>query len=207
MTLVLEDATTEPRSFGTQQVRLAARAVESWLASGGGTGPEPDWGGLELAFLSLNLPEGECLAAVREWFRIILQERAKVPSGTSLLAYPPIPSDATHSALLARLLSGSPALDDAPPTAFGCPWYAVVEKPGPHRCQVRGALTLAASLDGDAGAEPLVAINQAPWTVVEETGEDEMVVRWRGRGPAYRLIRHDDGTDEARIFPWTLCRI
>lgn len=204
---VEETGVALPRDLDTKQIRSAARAVEAWLSAGGGTGEIPDWPGLELAFMAKGLPAREAVAAVCEWFRVIKREHAKAPCGLNLICYPPTPSDAAHSALLARLLSGSPALDEPPPTAFGCPWYAVVEKPGPHRCLVGGALNLAAAVDGTVGADPCITVNQALWTVVEELGENEMLVRWRGRGPTYRLCRDDSGDDEARLFPWTIVRI
>lgn len=195
-----------PVGLGMQQVRAGARVVEAWLSGGGFSSGCPDWARLELAFMAKGLPARDAASAVNEWFRVIRSERGK-SRGLPSVSYPPTPDDAAHSALLARLLSGLPALDDAPPTAFGCPWYAVVEGSGPFRCQVSRALTLAASADGSAGAEPFVAVNQALWTVVEELGEDDLLVRWRGRGATYRLRRAEDGSEEAGAFPWQLSRV
>jgi hypothetical protein len=44
----------------------------------------------------------------------------------------PSPSDLSKSALFERIRSGVVPLPEPPPLGFACPWYAVVEDPGPH---------------------------------------------------------------------------
>lgn len=40
--------------------------------------------------------------------------------------------DCLKSRLFWRIRSGKDPLKDAPPTCFSCPWYEVIEIPGPH---------------------------------------------------------------------------
>lgn len=68
------------------------------------------------------------------------------------------------SALFARLLNGRDPLPYPPPTSFSYPWYAVIEEPGPFRsgdvyCEIPPADVQ------DAGAPPVLWINQHGWTI------------------------------------------
>ena len=44
----------------------------------------------------------------------------------------PTDPDFDKSALLERIRSGLPPMDEPPPVAYSCPWYALVEDAGPH---------------------------------------------------------------------------
>ena len=44
----------------------------------------------------------------------------------------PCEADITKSALFERLRAGRQPLEYPPPVALACPWYALVEDPGPH---------------------------------------------------------------------------
>jgi hypothetical protein len=44
----------------------------------------------------------------------------------------PSHADFCKSALLERLRSGKDALSEPPPLGYSCPWYALIEDPGPH---------------------------------------------------------------------------
>lgn len=46
----------------------------------------------------------------------------------------PSHADFSKSRLFWRLRTGQRPLPEPPPTAFSCPWYEVVEIPGPHDC-------------------------------------------------------------------------
>jgi hypothetical protein len=50
----------------------------------------------------------------------------------------PTDADIVKSALFERLRSGREPLDFPPPIGLDCPWYAVVEDPGPHRADTWG---------------------------------------------------------------------
>ena len=44
----------------------------------------------------------------------------------------PQEADVLKSTLLQRLYNGYEPLDEPPPLANSCPWYGVIEDPGPH---------------------------------------------------------------------------
>lgn len=61
---------------------------------------------------------------------------------------------ASRSALFGRLLDGKPALPHPPPSSYACPWYAVIEEPGPHQVRMDGGI------DGRT-----LWLNQCAWTI------------------------------------------
>ena len=46
----------------------------------------------------------------------------------------PSQADMTKSRLFWRIRSGLQPLPEAPPTAYSCSWYELIEIPGPHDC-------------------------------------------------------------------------
>lgn len=94
----------------------------------------------------------------------------------------PTNADADHSALLARLLAGRPALGDPPPLSFSAPWYALIEEGrAANVCVERGNYH-----DFFPGC---LLINQTPWRIVSQSGPDEYIVRHAAADDAYRLWR------------------
>lgn len=69
------------------------------------------------------------------------------------------------SALFARLLDGKPALDTAPPTTYGYPWYAVVEEARSFDVQV-GPVT---NFQTDALDDTALSVNNCAWHIEHAT--------------------------------------
>jgi hypothetical protein len=64
--------------------------------------------------------------------RIVLWIKTARAAGYGGPEWLPSPSDVSKSALYERIRSGKLPLEYPPPRALSCPWYAVVEDPGPH---------------------------------------------------------------------------
>ncbi len=80
------------------------------------------------------------------------------------------------SALFARLLSSKEPLPYPPPTSFSYPWYALIEKPGPHPVSsVGGAATLQSIINGDmgGGCKRHILLDQCVWDIVSANGPAE----------------------------------
>ena len=122
-------------------------------------------------------------------------------------------SGVERSGLLRRLRSGREALETAPPTSFGQPWYEVLEagEGTVHKVSTDGKVTtlaeLLGTLDGSATArsQMLVGINGCHWHIVKtnEFGKS-FVVRFQGHDEHFQLDRGEgpDGT-----AAWTLRKI
>lgn len=90
----------------------------------------------------------------------------------------PTASDVSKSALLERIRSGKKPLPYPPPVGYACPWYAVVEDPGPHYVGGTGNWAPQFYVEGTQWMEPDdVIILQNRYKIVERTSETDMVVR------------------------------
>lgn len=89
-----------------------------------------------------------------------------------------LPSDAdmSKSALLERLRSGKQPLAEAPPLGYSCPWYAVVEDPGPHYV-----------FDAWRGQNDDMVVLQSTYEITEMRGEQDFVIRDKWRNTSYRF--------------------
>jgi hypothetical protein len=89
-----------------------------------------------------------------------------------------LPSDAdmSKSALLERLRSGKEPLAEAPPLGYSCPWYAVVEDPGPHYV-----------FDAWRGQNNEMVVLQSAYEIVEERSGYDMIVRDKWKNTSYRF--------------------
>lgn len=94
----------------------------------------------------------------------------------------PDEADMSKSALLERLRSGKDPLPEPPPLGMSCPWYALVEDPGPHYVfdVWRGGEGLIIPAD-------LIVVLQTPFKIVEECGEKDFIVRDAGHDTSYRF--------------------
>lgn len=88
-----------------------------------------------------------------------------------------LPSDAdvSKSALLERLRSGKEPLGEPPPLGLSCPWYAVVEDPGPH-------YVFEVYEDKDT-----VAVLQNLYKIVRRFSEHKFIIRDGRRDTSYRF--------------------
>lgn len=108
--------------------------------------------------------------------------------------------DALHSArggLLRRLYDGKEPLQAPPPRSFSAPWYALMDA---------GAAGITGEMEVSMWGRPLavdIVINQCAWHLVEQKGEHDFIIEYRGRDlstprwPAYRCtrVRQKDGAD------------
>lgn len=93
----------------------------------------------------------------------------------------PSEADVSKSALLERLRNGLEPLPEPPPLGFSCPWYAVVEDPGPHyvfEVHVYGP--------DDKFFANTIGILQHTYEIVDKLGETEYIVR-SGNGSSYKF--------------------
>lgn len=102
----------------------------------------------------------------------------------SSVGYPadwlPSESDFTKSALFERLRSGKEPLPEPPPLGMSCPWYAVVEDPGPHY-----VFDVHIPDDRHLGPDPIVVL-QNVYRIVERCGPQSFVVK-DARDTSYRF--------------------
>jgi hypothetical protein len=75
----------------------------------------------------------------------------------------PAETDYYKSALFERLRSGLKPLPEPPPLGYACPWYALVEDPGPHYVH---------DMDWDDIYGSYVMIYQNRYDIVERDGRD-----------------------------------
>lgn len=89
-----------------------------------------------------------------------------------------LPSDADmcKSALLERLRSGKEPLAEPPPLGYSCPWYAVVEDPGPHYV-----------FDAWAAQNNEMMVLQSTYEIVEKHGEQDFTIRDKWKNTSYRF--------------------
>jgi hypothetical protein len=157
-----------------------------------------------LSTQALSAPEIDLVLSAVQWVRILQAEGHSIDNITH--------SGVERSALLRRLRSGRAALEIAPPTSFGQPWYEVLESgPGTvHKVSTDGKVTtlaeLLGTLDGSATArsQMLVSINGCHWHIVStKVFGTSFVVRFQGHEPQFELTRNDapDGSG------WTLHKI
>jgi hypothetical protein len=104
---------------------MCEKIISSWA------GKDPDDWYPPHSDYSLN-EMNELGAMIREW---IETARNANPNGQAGMYGPdwfPSGVDCYKSALFERIRSGLKPLPEPPPIGLACPWYAVVEDPGPH---------------------------------------------------------------------------
>lgn len=189
-----------PRLITADQSRLASAFVD-WLRENAA-----DDESLGLLATVLRYVRVARAAGYYDYGMASVEDRLRFPSG----------ADIDKSALLDRLLAGKEPLPSPPPTCMSYPWYAVVEEPGPHGCEVGGAVTLGALIgQPEPDGRARVVVNQAVWIVEREVAGDELHVRWRDGQPLYRLWRNPEhaaweaaGRPPGRYpWPWLIQRL
>lgn len=138
-------------------------------------------------------PDPKVYRAIERWMQVrALEGRPVMPASFAI--------DAMHSArggLLRRLYDGKEPLQAPPPLAFSAPWYELMEA---------GAAGITGEMEVSMWGRPLtvdIVINQCAWHLVEQKGEHDFVVEYRGRmlaptrWPAYRctLVRQKTGAE------------
>lgn len=109
----------------------------------------------------------------------------------------PSGADVSKSALFERIRSGKHPLPEPPPVAHACPWYAVVEDPGPHFIGQGGihgpyiADTPATYQPGEMAKDTAV-IFQHPWRIHERLAAGDFIVGDGSRDTAYRFRLYHD---------------
>lgn len=155
-----------PQDLDGADIGRVVRVVSNWI--------ETDWDDrvldVSLRGLGGRVEEDRVrvACAVQEW----LKTRTMRPGR-------PTARDVLQSALLRRLLSGSPKLPFTPPLAFRRPWYALVENKGKHR----------ATFVPPAPGAPTALVNDFAWDVVSI-----------GPGQLYRLVHSPSGIG-IRVIP------
>jgi hypothetical protein len=95
-------------------------------------------------------------------------------------AWLPSAADIHKSALFERIRSGKSPLPFPPPIGLACPWYALVEDPGPHRVGREGPWAPRFGPDGFLAADE-VSVVQNLYRVVERRA-DALVLRDAAHG-------------------------
>jgi len=155
-----------PQDLDGADIGRVVRVVSSWI--------EGDWDaklldvGLKAVGDRVERDRARVGRAVFEW----LETRQTRPGR-------PTARDVLQSALLRRLLSGSPKLPFVPPLAFRRPWYALVENKGKHR----------ATFVPPAPGATTALVNDFAWDVVTV-----------GPGQMYRL-HHASSKITIRVIP------
>lgn len=97
-------------------------------------------------------------------------------------------ADLSKSALFERMRNGLEPLDFPPPIGFSCPWYAIVEDPGPHIVGYGGGLgDIHFSKDytddsfitriAEKYKNGTVVILQHTYEIFEQNGEADFIIR------------------------------
>ena len=132
----------------------------------------------------------ELFEQVMLWIRTVRETGAKyglMQYGSDWL---PSSADFDKSALLERIRSGHKPLDEPPPVAYSCPWYAVVEDRGPH--YIFDVTTSANYLAPDE-----IAVAQNRFKIYERNSDTDFIVG-DIRGTSYRFHLWYDADWEPR---------
>lgn len=97
----------------------------------------------------------------------------------------PTGSDFSKSALLERIMSGKEPLKYPPPRGLACPWYAVVEDPGPHYVMDSVSQKLpdfmAEEFKKRGDTNGYLIVLQSLYIIEQKRGEQDFIVRDGGR--------------------------
>lgn len=93
-------------------------------------------------------------------------------------------ADFIKSALFERIRSGVEPLPEPPPIGYACPWYAVVEDPGPHQCF---SVEFPTDQNDPAGAASRVVVLGCGYHIVERHGLKDFIVRDALHETSYRF--------------------
>jgi len=120
------------------------------------------------------------LKAYNAWVYILFEEdqyRNLFLENKNKTLFMPNDIDWLKSRLFWRLRAGKDPLPYPPPTAFSCPWYEIIEVPGPHDSfeHIR--------VSKEEGRDDRVYIAQCPYKLLEKTDDGKYIL---GFGP-YRF--------------------
>lgn len=145
-------------------------------------------------YLSAVVPPGSSLgnsnqiaSMLRTWVETV---RAANPNSPFYgPAWLPSETDIYKSALFERIRSGLDPLEEPPPIGLACPWYAVVEDPGPHFVyDVKEAGAFGQWFE-DLPIKPDVDIFvlNTGYRVTEKIGPKDLIIRDGRRDTSYRF--------------------
>jgi len=97
--------------------------------------------------------------------------------------------NASHSALLRRLIDGKEPFEHPPPLNRSYPWYELMETGKATASDVREY--------GNATSPPVkIGINSGMWLILDKRSDDEYIVTYREGGEPYLLQRRGEWTIE-----------
>jgi hypothetical protein len=127
----------------------------------------------------ITAEERETIRQVLLWIRTVRDTGIKY----GLVQYPsdwlPSDIDCAKSALLERIRNGLTPMDEPPPVAYSCPWYALVEDEGPH-------YIFDVHQSGQFLAQGQIAVAQNVFMIYERKSDTDLIVG-DSRGTSYRF--------------------
>lgn len=131
-----------------------------------------------MSWKSISREEAEFTKLVVKWIKTVREAYDDIN-------WLPTESDPYKSALLERLRNGLEPLEFPPPLGLSCPWYAVVEDPGPHWVELKkeGIFFLKDMEDIHFGTPcnyydaTHVSLLQHNYTIVEKISPTEFTVK------------------------------
>jgi hypothetical protein len=147
---------------------------------------KPDWLPESAAFFKsppLNAPKNRrLLEGLLLWIRTARAAGYRRGRGPD---HPWLPSDidVVKSALFERIGSGKAPLPEPPPVSFACPWYALVEEPGPHFLGHHMTVERVEGQDQDE----FVSFGYMSFRLIERRSDTEFVVCDRYHDTSYRF--------------------
>ncbi|MBW8191354.1 hypothetical protein K0504_09920 [Neiella marina] len=142
----------------------------------------------------LTAPQRELVKKSALWIRTMTIAEVKEVGIDNVYLRDPVISDADidKSSLFARIRQGLKPLPNKPPTAFGQPWYDVIENDGEFLVKVDIPSSLCACGPGHASGQT-ITINQCSWPVIEVVAvRREYVVSWSGTNRSFKLFKSDE---------------
>lgn len=124
----------------------------------------------------------------------------------------PSVADMLKSRLFWRIRSGKQPLPAAPPAAYSCAWYELIEVPGPHDCWPEEIHTYKPDGTGTGKMKtnrPLASINQCMYDLIEEYPDGSMLLEysdyyrfkaWNGMVPTRTLVDDSDNPGQKKVI-------
>lgn len=117
----------------------------------------------------------------------------------------PSEADIAKSRLFWRIRSGKPPLPEAPPTAYSCSWYELIEVPGPHSTFEEIRVYRDDHWLGSKG--PMASVAQSLYSVLEEHDDGSVILQyncykfkaWNAPIPTRSLVT-DPSTGERNVI-------
>jgi len=129
---------------------------------------------------------------------------AKASGGEHYKDFTPSYVDMLKSRLFWRIRSGKEPLPEAPPTAYSCPWYELIEVAGPH--DVWEEIRVYEEPQFIAKNGPVCTVAQSIYSVLEKQENGTLILKyncykfkaWNGMVPTRSLVT-DAVTGEKKV--------